>query len=369
MAVGRDRRTGEAVVTSDERPGYGDALVDISVFSGDVRPWNELASRSLAVAEGLERAGELTGNERLAKAGDRMRNCGSWLTFARGEAPGMTPVRRLTGAFFCGNRLCALCAKARSDKLYAEVLQVDEELCQAAPDLVVLMLTLTDRKPWLCDLGETITERNAAFARLSKRDRFRRAVVAWLRVMEITVSDDGRAHPHFHVLLWVREQEYFGSDLFIEHAEWQSMWKQCLRIEEDYKPQVRIERLRNFREGTKYVVKDTDFVKARADGDGFEADAEVAAQLYLSTYRRRLVGWSQNLVAVRRTLGLTADGDDEPAIVPNQGFADCYTYVGDEKYCKALASPRRVEYRFCWFAPARSGEGTAIVRADAYDTG
>ena len=26
---------------------------------------------------------------------------------------------------------------------------------------------------------------------------------------QITVSEDGRAHPHFRVLLWVREKEYF----------------------------------------------------------------------------------------------------------------------------------------------------------------
>jgi plasmid rolling circle replication initiator protein Rep len=80
--------------------------------------------------------------------------------------------------------------------------------------------------------------------------------------MEITVSEDGRAHPHFHVLLWVREKEYFGTDLYIEHAEWESMWKPCLRIEEDYKPQVQIERLRSFREGTKLRCQGLGFCNA-----------------------------------------------------------------------------------------------------------
>lgn len=120
------------------------------------------------------------------------------------------------------------------------------------------------------------------------------------------MSDDGRAHPHFHVLLWVREQEYFNTKLYIDHAEWQSMWKQCSRITEDYKPQVRIERLRSFREGTKYAVKDSDFVRPRADGDGFDADVEVVAGLYLGTFKRRQVGWSHILVAIRKSLGLTA---------------------------------------------------------------
>jgi hypothetical protein len=56
-------------------------------------------------------------------------------------------------------------------------------------------------------------------------------------------------------------------------------------------------------------------------------------------------------------------------VVANHGFAECYTYVGDEKYTKALVSRRRVEYRFCSFAPARSEEGAASVGVGCYDTG
>jgi hypothetical protein len=42
------------------------------------------------------------------------------------------------------------------------------------------------------------------------------------------------------------------------------------------------------------------------------------------------------------------------------GFADCYTYVGDEKYRKALVSQRRAEYRFCSLVPAKCEDGTLI---------
>jgi hypothetical protein len=92
------------------------------------------------------------------------------------------------------------------------------------------------------------------------------------------------------------------------------------------------------------------------------------------------VGWSQNLVEIRKSLGLTPDGDDEPAIVPSHGFADYYTYVGDEKYRKTLVSLRRVEYRLCSFVAAKSddeaptvgvvrpgGQG-CVVGVDASDT-
>jgi hypothetical protein len=45
-------------------------------------------------------------------------------------------------------------------------------------------------------------------------------------------------------------------------------------------------------------------------------------------------------------------------IVPNHGFADCYTYVGDEKYRKQLVSLRRAEYRFCSFVAAAADGGS-----------
>jgi hypothetical protein len=63
-------------------------------------------------------------------------------------------------------------------------------------------------------------------------------------------------------------------------------------------------------------------VKPRADGDGFEADIEAVAGLYLGTFKRRLVGWSHMLVTIRKSLGLKPDSDDEPAIAANHGFAD-----------------------------------------------
>lgn len=44
----------------------------------------------------------------------------------------------------------------------------------------------------------------------------------------------------------------------------------------------------------------------------------------------------------------------------DNGFADCYTYVGDEKYRKALVSQRRAEYRFCSLVPAKCDDGTPI---------
>jgi hypothetical protein len=64
-----------------------------------------------------------------------------------------------------------------------------------------------------------------------------------------------------------------------------------------------------------------DFVKPRADGDGFDADVEAVAGFYLGTYQRRLVGWSQHLVKIRKSLGLNVDGDDG---TKNTGRRSCH---------------------------------------------
>jgi hypothetical protein len=62
-------------------------------------------------------AADMTESEDLEKAAKRVRDCGNYLIFARGSAPG-TPIKRQAFGNLCGNRLCAVCARARASKLY-----------------------------------------------------------------------------------------------------------------------------------------------------------------------------------------------------------------------------------------------------------
>jgi len=59
-------------------------------------------------------------------------------------------------------------------------------------------------------------------------------------------------------------------------------------------------------------------VKPRADADGFNAGPEIAARLYLGTFKRRMV--AENLAEIRKSLGLAPEGDEEPSIVSNHGL-------------------------------------------------
>jgi hypothetical protein len=90
-------------------------------------------------------AADMTGSEDLEKAAKRVRDCGNYLIFARGERTGCTPLKRLAFGNLCGNRLCAVCARAHASKLYGQIKAVDDRLQETEPHLVPLLITFPVR--------------------------------------------------------------------------------------------------------------------------------------------------------------------------------------------------------------------------------
>lgn len=139
-----------------------------------------------------------------------------------------------------------------------------------------------------------------AWKKLSRRVAFRRAVLGWARTFEVTRGRDGKAHPHFHVLLEV-PPEYFEKDgpLYLEHDALVRLWARCLGV--DYSPSIDVRAVRRGKVGgaiaevTKYLAKGSDIeglsdeefgayasavagVRAWGCGGSFrEADAEMEA--------------------------------------------------------------------------------------------
>lgn len=98
------------------------------------------------------------------------------------------------------------------------------------PQLRYALLTLTVRNCPVLEVRETIQEMNAAWQRLTQRKSW--PAVGFIRSLEITRSRDGKAHPHFHVLLTL-EPSYFGRK-YLSTAKWAEMWREALRV--DYTP-------------------------------------------------------------------------------------------------------------------------------------
>jgi plasmid rolling circle replication initiator protein Rep len=97
-----------------------------------------------------------------------------------------------------------------------------------------LFLTLTIRNCAIADLRATVDQMNTAFNRLTKRKSW--PGVGWVKSLEVTRGADGSAHPHFHVLLFVKPS-YFSHG-YIKQADWRSLWRDCLRT--SYLPVVNV---------------------------------------------------------------------------------------------------------------------------------
>lgn len=211
-------------------------------------------------------------------------------------------IRYVCRVNLCRDRLCPVCAWRRGKTLAARLRRavsynVDHNPAKP-PRYVLLTLTLKNCD-WL-QLRENIARMMEGWKKLSRRVAFRRAVLGWARTFEITRGKDGKAHPHFHVLLEV-PPEYFEKDgpLYLEHDALVRLWARCLGV--DYSPSIDVRAVRRGKVGgaiaevTKYLAKGSDVeglsdeefaayasavagVRAWACGGSFrEADAEMEA--------------------------------------------------------------------------------------------
>ena len=191
-------------------------------------------------------------------------------------------IRYIFEVNLCKDRLCPVCAwrrgKALSSRLKRAVSYNVDRNPINPPRYVLLTLTLKNCD-WL-QLRENIERMMEGWKKLSRRAVFRRAVLGWARTFEVTRGRDGKAHPHFHVLLEV-PPEYFqeNSALYLEHDALVRLWAQCLGV--DYFPSVDVRAVRRGKIGgaiaevTKYLAKGSD-VEGLSDEE-FEAYASAVA--------------------------------------------------------------------------------------------
>lgn len=169
-----------------------------------------------------------------AKAGSRLRWCGSWLHIRDWIHSGES---RLRNANFCKQHLlCRSCAARRAAKMVGAYLAKLETLTASDPTLIPVMITLTVKN------GGDLVERMAhlkkgwssmmAACRKAKSASCRHSalemnkVVGCIRSIEVTKGKDGW-HPHMHIYALVRsylspfhlsaEWERFTGDSYIVH--------------------------------------------------------------------------------------------------------------------------------------------------------
>ena len=182
---------------------------------------------------------------------------------------------RLSAASFCRVSRCPVCQWRRSLKWKGRALKLLPLVVSDYPNYRWLFLTLTQKNCLVTDLRETVTEMNKSFARLTKLKRW--SIGGWIKSLEVTKSQDGGAHPHFHCLLMV-SPSYFGLD-YINQKEWSELWQRAARL--DYKPQIYIRAISKEQDPVilipeilKYSLKESDLYKSK------EFLLEVTKQLY-----------------------------------------------------------------------------------------
>lgn len=209
-------------------PDFGDTSDFLSVISPADKPWDVHKFQAGQVTEILSEG--LPHHQRQAV---RMHQCAEHLNFGwvidsldTGEVK-----LRLKHARFCRVRHCPVCQWRRSKMWIARFYQAFPKIYADHPDLRYIFLTLTVRNCPVSELRATIRGMNSAWQRFSQRKVF--PALGFVRSLEVTRSENGSAHPHFHCLLVV-PPTYFAGRNYLSTAKWAVLWQQALRI--DYTP-------------------------------------------------------------------------------------------------------------------------------------
>jgi plasmid rolling circle replication initiator protein Rep len=210
------------------------------------------------------------GHEDFSRRAERMHRCAENLHYAWVRPKDAVELRfKLKSTWFCRVRLCPICQWRRSQMWYARFLNalpgIEERFKPSGVSFIYL--TATVRNPPVEDLRSTLKDMGKAWMRFTHRIEFAR-ILGWIRTTEVTYSDKpsaGSAHPHFHVLMMVRNSWF--QNHYVTQQRWQRAWKKSNRLE--YNPQLRVNKVwsrageleKAVLETFKYSVKPSDAIR------------------------------------------------------------------------------------------------------------
>ena len=207
----------------------------------------------------------------FTKESEKIKQCGNFLEFIFKEHQiTKENKKKLANANFCKNRFCPVCSWRRTRNITGQLKEAFTAI-QEKEKIATLFLTLTVNNPDVKDLKSAIAKMNKAFKRMSETKRFKNAILGYFKSIEILgdKTPKGQAHPHFHILLVVKES-YFKKSDYINQKEFLQMWRDATKNQNI--TQVDIRRIKskdgNFSdidsaiiETVKYAVKHTELVK------------------------------------------------------------------------------------------------------------
>lgn len=206
---------------------------------------------------------------------ERMEDCSGRLEFNQllDRETGEIKIK-LTNAHFCRVRHCPVCQWRKSlmwkAKFYKALPDIEKQYKSAR----WMFLTLTVENCEIKDLKKTLAHMNQSFKKLIKRKHFIKNNLGFVKTTEITRSKDGKAHPHFHILLMMKSTYFKGTE-YMKTSDWAELWRDCLGVSYTPITDIRLVKVKNGGEANrsaladavaetlKYAVKPSDMTKDR----------------------------------------------------------------------------------------------------------
>lgn len=200
----------------------------------------------------------------------RVADCGSFLEF---HVAGTE--KKLHRANFCKDRLCPMCNWRRSLKIFRQVSQIMDSL--EREKYRFLFLTLTVKNCPADTLPDTVQMLFDGWRYLSHKNKvFRSTVCGSFRSLEVTRNHEtGEFHPHFHVILAVRSDYFYGRN-YMTQVQWSELWRSACDLA--YDPIVHVQTVKGelredgsadlgkaVAEVAKYAVKSSDYLAREPD--------------------------------------------------------------------------------------------------------
>lgn len=279
-------------------------------------------------------------NQRFKNYPKRLHECAERLWFAdRADQETGEEVLKLAKAEFCRIRHCPICQSRLSMRWVAKFHQIMPELLEKHEKTQFILLTLTVPNCEVTELRATIQKMNEGWRRMSNRAFFKKKILGFIRATEVTRNPiNNTAHPHFHVLLHVKDSYFNGRNL-ITHAKWLEYWQDAMRD-----PSIKIVDVRKVRESSKKTHEENllsgalEVVKYATKHDNITAHTEFFLEYAIQVDRLRFMatgGTLKELMADIDRDDLVHIDDQETAdykLTKDHGGRLCFKWDNERNY-------------------------------------
>lgn len=325
-------------------------VYDTGEILEDKTDWRKLKLKSAAVSKVMGMDTIMAHQEPLLKRSVRMEGCGARLTFACGRSGN----KRLISAWFCMDRLCPACQKRRSLIVFHQVRDVCISLQKQYKSTQYLLLTLTVPNVPVDELKSTMSKMNRAWANMSSRVEFKKAVWGWFKALEVTCShrdkNSSSYHPHFHILLAV-PGAYFKGKNYINQQRWLELWQESMKMPEITQVDVRKVKANPKKESSsaiesaaaevgKYATKPSNYLIKYQDD--YIANGAVINDLAVALRGARLTSYGGRMKEHYMTLGLEDAESDSVDMIHVSGDNDLIEAVMVQVYSWNMGLKRYV---------------------------